>query len=348
MIKFDSKISFRNKEMSFSFEINSDRSVLFGKSGSGKSTILKMIAGFFQPDEGEIKINDKVLYSSKNNINLPANLRNIGYLPQEYTLFPHYTVKENILYGVKVKKIDITGDEFNKIIELMCIEDCLDKMPSDLSGGQQQRVALARILIIRPDLLLLDEPFSALDMSIRQSLRDLVCDMTKEFNIPVLFVTHDLEDAYVFGEELIVIDSGRVLEYGLKNDIYHFPKYFETAQLLDFKNIWFVEDVLNFMDLRPKDINMEAYYCIRPENIMILREDLPKKKSLKGIQLSVVIIGIHERGRYIHLLTTDEHNVEFVIHLPEHAFKKLKLFEGKSINILLKEESIVYCGKKYD
>ncbi len=347
MIEFDAKIAFKNKILNFKFKTESNRTVLFGKSGSGKSTILKLIAGFFIPDKGEIKINNRFLYSSSKKINLSSNLRNIGYLPQEYTLFPNLTVKENVLYGAKVKKINISKSEFDRIINLLDIEDCINKMPCDLSGGQQQRAALARILIIKPDLLLLDEPFSALDMSIRQNLRDLVIDMTQEFDIPALFVTHDLEDAYIFGDELIVVDLGEVLEFGRKYDVYNSPKYLETASLLDFRNIWPVEDVADILNLKNIDINENTFICIRPENIMIIREDLPLKKSLRGNELSVTIERIHERGKYVNLLTKNENNIKFIIHLPEHSFKKLNLFVKKKIKVLLKEESIIYCYKKY-
>ncbi len=345
MIQFDASISFKNNKMNFNFSAPSNRVVLFGKSGSGKSTILKMIAGFFSPGRGEIKLNDKILFSSEKNINLPPNLRNIGYLPQEYTLFPNYSVRENVLYGVKAKKLNVSEKELSRISDLLSITDCIDKMPHNLSGGQQQRVALARVLLIKPDLLLLDEPFSALDMSIRQNLRDLVSDMTNEFNIPVLFVTHDFEDAYVFGEELIVIDSGKVIEYGLKTKIFNSPQYIETARLLDFKNIWNFNEAANFMNLND-NIDTNTFICIRPENIMILREDLPKKKTLKGVQLEVVIKKIHQRGKYTHLVTKNGQNTEFIIHLPEHSFRKLNLFENKKIGILLKEESIVFCKEK--
>ena len=345
MIEFDASISFKNKKMNFVFSTSSNKTVLFGKSGSGKSTILKMITGFFSPGKGEIKLKDKILFSSKKNINLPPNLRNLGYLPQEYTLFPNYSVKENILYGVKAKKLNVSEKELDRILDLLSIKDCIDKMPYDLSGGQQQRVALARVLLIKPDLLLLDEPFSALDMSIRQNLRDLVSDMTNEFNIPVLFVTHDFEDAYVFGEELIVIDSGNVLEFGEKTEIFNAPEYIETAKLLDFKNFWNFNEAASFMTLN-NNIDKDTFICIRPENIMILREDLPKKKTLKGVQLEVVIKKIHKRGKYTHLVTKNSQNIKFIIHLPEHSFRKLNLFENKKIGILLKEESIVFCKQK--
>lgn len=343
MIKVDISKKFKNLQMRFCFQSDSNRIVLFGASGCGKSTLLKMIAGFFNPDSGSISINDRVLYSSKNKQIIPAHLRNIGYLPQEYTLFPNMLVKDNILYGAKSKKIDISEEEFSYIIQKMDIENCIDRMPDTLSGGQQQRAALARVLIMKPEILLLDEPFSALDLPIRESLRDLVLEITEEMNIPAIFVTHDIEDAYIFAKDLMVIQDGIITEYSDKRSVYFTPKYVETAKLLDFKNIWHVTEIMDSIHLTNQNAE---YICIRPENVMILRDDVPLNNNLKENMMVCRVTGIYGRGRYIQLNVESECGTKIIIHIPEHAFLKMTIEKNKKINVSLKQESIVYCKKR--
>ncbi len=346
MFNFKALISFKNKKMDFSFETHSNRIVLFGKSGSGKSTILKIIAGFFKVESGFIKLNDKIILSTEESIYIPTNKRNFGYLPQEYTLFPNLNVMDNILYGVKVKNLNKSKQEIDYIINKLEISDLLDKTPSKLSGGERQRVALARILLINPELLLLDEPFSALDISIRNNLRDMVIEITEELKIPAIFVTHDLEDAYIFGDEIIVVDNGKILEFGTKKSIYNSPKYYETATLIDFKNIWTKKEASTFMPLNKFENKEFEFIAIRPENIMILRNDRPVKSALTDTNLEVKVEKIYQRGRYVQILTKNLNNTYFVINLPEHAFLKQEIELNSNIKISLKTESIILLNNK--
>ena len=193
MLKVKITKSFKHEKMNFSFKSETNRLVLFGASGCGKSTLLKMIAGFVKTDNGLIDFNGNCLFSKEKNINIPIYKRNIGYLPQENTLFPNFSVKENILYGLKAQKLPFISSEFDNIIDRLRISHKLDSMPATLSGGQMQRIALARLLMIRPKLLLLDEPFSALDTPVKECLRELVMNLTSEVNIPIIFVTHDVK-----------------------------------------------------------------------------------------------------------------------------------------------------------
>lgn len=351
MLKVNIHKQFKSKQMHFEFVSDARRMVIFGPSGSGKSTLLKMIAGFFHPDAGSILLDDLTLFNSNSKQVIPSHLRNIGYLPQEYTLFPNMTVRQNILYGVNVKKQAVEPTLFDEVIDRFGIADCLDRMPNTLSGGQQQRAALARILLMKPCLLLLDEPFSALDVPIRENLRDLVMDITDEMNIPAVFVTHDIEEAYIFAQDLIVMNHGRIIESGSRNDLYHCPSHAEVARLLDFKNIWDISTVeggllilRNGIKLLSGDIkeSTSGVVCIRPENIMILREDVPVKTVLKENVLSCTIQQIHERGKYIKLDVVSVEGLSVVIHMPEHAFHKMQLAVDLQISISLKKESIVH------
>jgi molybdate transport system ATP-binding protein len=335
MIRVQVAKKIKETQIRFSFSLKTNRAVVFGPSGSGKSTLLKMIAGFFPPDAGEISIRETLIFSASKKVNLPIHLRNFGYLPQDFTLFPNMTVRQNILYGLKARKIPENQKHVETIVTKFGIAKKLDEMPADLSGGQQQRVALARIILMNPDVLLLDEPFSALDRKIRESLRDLVIDLSEEMNIPVIFVTHDLEEAYVFGQELVVIDKGEVIEYGDRESLFRAPEYIETATLLDFHNIWPLQKGGDKPD-------NNTFCCIRPEDIMIHREDRPLSDAQKHNMITGTVTGLHLRGRYAKIeMAAGEQG--YVIHLPDHAFQVMDIHKGKKIKCSLKAEALVHC-----
>ncbi len=357
MIQIHIAKTLKNNRFLFSFSGETNRIVVFGPSGSGKTLLLKMISGFFDPDRGDIIIENQLLFSKKGKVSLPIHQRNIGYLPQEYTLFPNMSVKENILYGMKTRKLQIEKSRIDRLMERLGIAAKLDHFPDDLSGGQKQRVALARALLVRPRILLLDEPFSALDSTIRESLRDLVIDIADEMNVVTLFVTHDLEEAFIFGKEIVLVNSGEVIEYGSRSAVFDSPVNAETADLMGFINIWPVTRLQNH-EVRTKSGHIFTYtgdyarecnhLCIRPENIMFIREDIPSKDNLKKNMVNGSITEIHHRGKYVNLVMNTEKGLQLTINLPEHAFKKLKLTRDKQCKVSLKEESIVLCRSRFN
>jgi molybdate transport system ATP-binding protein len=188
--------------------------VLFGPSGAGKTLTLQLIAGLLTPDAGAIALGKRVIFDSKNGIDVAPQHRKIGYLFQDYALFPHLTVFENIGFGLRKRwPLPLSdGDSFKvkEFLDLFEIAHLAASFPFDLSGGQRQRVALARALIRDPQLLLLDEPFSALDTLLREKLREELLKLQSRFNVPVVMITHDPEDIRVFAETLVTLESGRV------------------------------------------------------------------------------------------------------------------------------------------
>ncbi len=192
--------------------------ILLGPSGSGKTTILHLLAGLFKPDKGLIKINDRVLYSSGEKINNPPQSRNIGYLFQNYALFPHMTVRQNVFYGLKCKKCKRDGSTLDpvELLNSFGVGHLIDRYPNQLSGGEQQRVALARALIVQPQLLLLDEPFSALDRNTKISLRQELKKLHRQWRIPFVLVSHDEEDAQFLGDVIVTLENGQAKENSLK------------------------------------------------------------------------------------------------------------------------------------
>jgi len=210
------KLSSRGRSFNLQAVFSSEEKfvVLFGPSGAGKTLTLQSVAGLITPDTGRIVLNGRVLFDSKAGINIPSRDRGIGYLFQDYALFPHLSVAENIGFGLKKNRLSRLSkhdrrrvEEFLEVFEISHLKD---SFPFDLSGGQKQRVALARALIRNPEILLLDEPFSALDTLLRTRLREELLKLHARFNVPVVMITHDPEDIRVFAETLVTFEAGRV------------------------------------------------------------------------------------------------------------------------------------------
>jgi iron(III) transport system ATP-binding protein len=192
----------------FNFNMESGKiCAIVGESGSGKSTLLRLIAGLERPDGGEIKVAQSIV--SDNIKIVKPQLRNIGFVFQDFALFPHLTVEQNIAYGIKDNKSKIT-DKFLKLVKM---EGYNKSYPSQLSGGQEQRVALARTLAIEPKLLLLDEPFSSLDIGLKSELRKEIKGIVRKLNTSMIFITHDISDAIDVADEIIFLRNGKIVQH---------------------------------------------------------------------------------------------------------------------------------------
>lgn len=198
---------------------------LLGPSGSGKTTILRMIAGLETPDSGQIVIDGKVVND------IPAGQRGIGFVFQNYALFRYMTVYENIAFGLKVQKKDkaTIKERVSELVKLIGLEGLEKRYPSQLSGGQRQRVAFARALAPDPQLLLLDEPFAAIDAKVRQELRSWLKDMIGKLGITSIFVTHDQDEAIEVADEIIITNKGRIEQMGTPSEVYRKPETAFTA-----------------------------------------------------------------------------------------------------------------------
>jgi molybdate transport system ATP-binding protein len=195
--------------------------VLFGHSGAGKSMTLQLLTGLMKPDEGFIRLGDRTLFDGSRKIDMPPYHRFLGYVFQDLALFPNMTVRENILYGAKGVEKNEREKIFNIMIGTFHLEGLEHKMPSDISGGQKQRTAFARALIRRPEALLLDEPFSALDNKVRSEMRNNLKEVRNVFNIPIVLVTHDVAEAYTLADKIIVYSEGKIARTGCPSDIFH-------------------------------------------------------------------------------------------------------------------------------
>ena len=215
-----------------SWEICNELAVLFGYSGAGKSLTLQLIAGLMKPDRGVITANGSDYFNSARGVDIAPQHRSFGYVFQDLALFPHMTVKDNIMYGAKGVAKGERIDRLSGMIESFRLNGLENKLPAEISGGQKQRVAFARALIRRPDVLLLDEPFSALDNPLRVEMRAFLLQVRKDFDIPVVLVTHDVCEAYTMADTLIVYSNGRVEQKGRPAEVFSNPATDEVKELL--------------------------------------------------------------------------------------------------------------------
>ncbi len=214
------------------WEIDDELAVLFGHSGSGKSMTLRMLAGLVRPDAGRIVSDGEALFDSEAKVFVPARKRAFGYVTQECTLFPHMTVRGNLEYALRGLTTAERASRIEEAVEAFQLEELLAKRPEHLSGGQKQRIQLARAVVIRPQALLLDEPFSALDAPVREEMREVVRRTHERFAMPIVLVTHDLYEAYTMASTMVVYAGGRSVRAGSPCDIVRDPGAPEVEHLL--------------------------------------------------------------------------------------------------------------------
>ncbi|MBF0475470.1 MAG: ATP-binding cassette domain-containing protein [Deltaproteobacteria bacterium] len=222
-LSFKGKKVLRNFTLDVEWSIRNELAVLFGYSGAGKSMTLQMLAGLMAPDEGLIQLNGRVLFDNQAGIDLSPQKRSFGYVFQNLALFPHMTVKDNILYGAHGLGRDDRKQRAEEMIEQFMLSGLERKFPHEISGGQKQRVAFARALIRRPAALLLGEPFSACDNPLRIELQNFLQQVRRDFPIPVVLVTHDLTEALTLADKLIICVNGKVLQAGTPAEILNAP-----------------------------------------------------------------------------------------------------------------------------
>lgn len=240
------KKSFDNFCLDVSFSEDSKRIGILGASGCGKSMLLKSIAGVIRPDVGRIEINGRLLYDSDMKINLTPQVRRVGYLFQNYALFPKMNVSENISVGIGNKNKAEKKQILTRTISKFKLQGLEHLYPYQLSGGQQQRVALARIMAYRPDVILLDEPFSALDSYLRIKLLEELMEMTADYDGSMILVSHSRDEIYYFSEKLLIMDKGRLVGQNRTKEIFRQPKSAVAARLTGCKNISKVKKMDDF------------------------------------------------------------------------------------------------------
>ncbi len=230
------KKDFGSFQLNIAFESDSRRIGILGASGCGKSMTLKSLAGIERPDEGRIAVNGKVMFDSARKIQLRPQVRKVGYLFQNYALFPTMTVEQNIAVGIQGKRTGVQ-EKVMLMLKRFHLEGLEKRLPDQLSGGQQQRVALARIMVYEPEVILLDEPFSALDIYLRDQMQRELMDLLKEYQGIVIMVSHNRDEVYRMSDELLVLDGGKIVGQGKTKQLFAEPGNVIAARLTGCKNI---------------------------------------------------------------------------------------------------------------
>ncbi|NLP47163.1 MAG: ABC transporter ATP-binding protein [Epulopiscium sp.] len=272
---------------------------LLGPSGCGKTTLLRMVAGFNEIDEGEIRFDEKVINFT------PAHKRNIGMVFQNYAIFPHLSVYKNVAYGLKARKVP--EKEIQKRVEealqMVRMEEFRDRQPAQLSGGQQQRIALARAIVIHPDVLLMDEPLSNLDAKLRVEMRSIIKKLQKDLGITTIYVTHDQEEALAISDRIAVMKKGVIQQIDVPEIIYKKPANAFIANFIGTSNFIpgtivpmgnGLQHQLTLLDKWTIEINLlksyegEVMVSVRPEQIELQQ---PQKESIQGKVILATFLG---------------------------------------------------------
>ncbi len=330
-------------------------SALYGPSGAGKSLILLCLVGLRRPERGWIRLNGRTLFDAEAGIHIAPHLRRMALVFQEYALFPHLTTSGNLAYGLRGLTRNEVRNRVKAMLRLLRLDGFWDRYPGELSGGQRQRVALGRGLIVQPELLLLDEPFSALDQMERERLRAEVLELLQAFGGTTVLVTHDLEEAYLMARQIAVIDGGRILQSGPKGEVLQHPRDRRVAEHVGASNIfqgtvapeaggssviaWHGDQLAFSGSLPPPGTEVE--FCIRPEHVRLV---WPERTAERPNVLRGRITTEVERGTDYLLRFRSEGPAagagEIVINCSEHLHDLMKLQPGKPVWISFPPEKL--------
>lgn len=297
------------KDLNIEIE-NKEFATLLGPSGCGKTTILRMIAGLEAPTAGEIYFDDICVYSDEKKINIPPEKRNIGFVFQDFALWPHLTVFENVAFGLRAKRdTKNLENRVNEALNAVRLSEFQNRYPSQLSGGQQQRVGFARAIVTRPDCILFDEPLSALDAILRDEMRVEIKRLTSELGVTAIFVTHDQMEAMSMSDRIAVLNKGKIEQFGKPEEIYQSPKTIFTAKFIG-KSNWLSQNEM-----------------FRPEKAI-----LEKKEGYK--EYHTITDGVQFLGKNYELYLNAD-GKQWIIESP------FKYDIGSNISVYIDEDNIV-------
>jgi len=310
---------------------------LLGPSGSGKTTLLKLIAGLEKVQEGKIFLNNSEVSSATKH--LKTEKRKIGFLFQDYALFPHLTVKQNLNFPLNSKNSNYNLDD---IINLIKLPDSLNKYPHQLSGGEQQRVALARSIIAQPDILLLDEPFSSLDLNLKEEVRDDTLHLLQKSNISVIIVTHDPFEAMFISNQIYIINNeGEIVQKGTPYELYNKPMNSYVAGFFGETNIFEgkvihgkISTPIGIIDSPSEFENKNVVIHVRPQGIKLSKEATPVN-GVKGTVMASKMMGSFS---FIHLSVLNKTNE--IIHVHSHMPANFLPKQSSAVGIEIDKEQI--------
>jgi hypothetical protein len=340
MIYVDIEKKFGKFTLKTKFQFDNEIMGLLGASGSGKSLTLKCIAGIEKPDKGRIILNDRVLFDSEKKINISPKDRKIGYLFQDYALFPNMNVYENIKVGIR------EGENFDKLImeklEEMRISHLKDKKINEISGGEKQRVALARLLINKPEIILLDEPFSALDDYLKSKIELEVSEVLRNYKIPTILVSHSRAEVYRLCNEICVMSNGKSEDLMNKKELFKNPKTFSSCLISGCKNFSKIEKISENR-LRALDWNIEletSDTILEEHKILGIRAHLIELEKSDENSFAVEVERVVEDVfTYIILVRKKDAKNSIRIEVDKHIWKKVE--NRENLFITMRKEDLI-------
>ena len=337
--------------LSLDMKVDNGITILFGPSGCGKTSALRLIAGLLMPNEGRIQFDEVVLFDAQSSVTIPVHERHVGFMFQHPSLFPHMTVEANIGYGAG------PGDEAEKWIAQFQLTDLRSRYPRELSGGEMQRVALARSLAARPRLLLLDEPFSALDERRRRAFQTDLLRIKEETDIPILLVTHNLNEAFSLADRLIVLDEGRIVESYDAISLFSHPQRRVTAELLGVENLMPCEvkditDTVMVVSIEACEVQVEPdtrfragdriWLGIRAVDVRLVVTDEPRENEVTAT-IHRIIPSVASNQI---LLSVDgsTQDYDLIMDLDDHHCTQHMIRPGGRIRVALKRSKVFLCS----
>lgn len=339
-------------ELVLRFEHKEGFLILFGRSGAGKTTALRLIAGIDKPGRGEITLDGRTLFCSKRGINVSVQRRSIGFIFQHHNLFPHMTAYQNIAYAAK----DLGGIE--RWLDTFHVAHLTDRYPNQMSGGEQQRIAIIRALMTRPKMLLMDEPLSAVDMATRNVLLDELRELQRKSGIPIIYVTHNVAEAFRLGDRVLVLEEGKVIHDGVPIDVFQTPTTVPLAGLSGTENILNavvvghhaddgttelrVRDTVLHVPLFREEVGETVVVAIRPEDILVASHEISgtsARNQLRGHIAEIAPTGTdHSTLPSIRVVTPD--GISLRARVTRRSLKTLGLTEGAEVHLLIKAWAI--------
>jgi molybdate transport system ATP-binding protein len=356
MLSVNFKLKRKNFDIAINETFNYGITGIFGPSGSGKTSLMNAISGLAKPQKGEIKIGEHTLFNSAFKLNMPVERRNIGYVFQEGRLFPHMTVEQNLKYGMK--KNSRNKLSFYEVVDLLNLADLLNSKPANISGGEKQRTAVGRSLLSSPELLLLDEPFSAMDMDLRSQIIPFLFKIQKRINIPILVVSHDMTDLLKLTSRLCIIKDGKCIGH---------DDYYNLLRQQEIRNIINTQSLVNSLKLKVNSVDSldglltlsindakntvkiicrhsyQSYKTGEELNVFIQPDDIALSKSrLENVtiqnQLEGKISDIYEYNNS--MLCIVDIGLPLMVQITAESLKRMKINIGSKVWCLFKSVAI--------
>lgn len=330
-------------------QIHQKVTAFLGASGSGKTTLLNCISGTLTPDQGKITFGDEVLYSKDLKVNVPSNHRRFGYVFQEGLLFPHLTVEQNIRYG-QTRTLRNKQNSISQEIEILEISELLNRYPGQLSGGQRQRVAIARALVMKPRLLLMDEPLASLDGGLKRRIIPYLHHIKHAFEIPILYVTHAISEAMALADEAFLLSHGKIIAAGEPHQLLTSPSALPIANLTGVENILNLPVISSNKQKGITELEIGSQHLVVPYINAEIGEKIPIAIRAEDIIISLepnlpisarnILKGIVEEVDDQVLLSILVEGQRFSVKITQEACKQLQICKGKEVYCVIKANAV--------